>query len=204
MSNSNKNGSTHSIVFQIKSQEIKRNAALVQESVVNHDPDLSGYITNPNSFHVTLSMLKIEDEEGTRQVIQCLDEVSHLIPKPNGFVVKVRGVDTFGHLVLYAQVFPEPQDAFLLAKVLLEERLSSYSKVQVTDMFDFRPHMTLVKVGVPGAEASPHKHISQESYSSHLNDQFGEQRFDNLQLCVLDGETREPDGFYNTIHQIHF
>ena len=81
-------------------------------------------------------------------------------------------------------------------------------KVAANNKFGFVPHMTLVKVSRPAARyiPTPYHEVFRyfvEDHGDHW-DQLGTQPFDNLNLCVIDAETRPSDGFYQTLYQIKF
>ena len=45
------------------------------------------------------------------------------------------------------------------------------------------------------------KYLPSSLYEAHADRRFGEQRVDNLQLCVIEAATRF-DGFYKTIAEV--
>ena len=73
----------------------------------------------------------------------------------------------------------------------------------MTDKFELHPHMTLIKVNRPIARFRKSKYLPSALYESHVNDHFGIQPVDNLQLCILESTTRF-DGFYSTLTEMKF
>ena len=117
--------------------------------------------------------------------------------------LRVGELSTFGQRVLYAKVTPEPFDTFSMVLSAIKAKVSECSdKVQPNNKFGFVPHMTLVKVNRPVARARHSKYLPSKYYEEHLDDQLGVQPFNNLQLCVIDDQTRLSDGFYHTLYQI--
>lgn len=61
--------------------------------------------------------------------------------------------------------------------------------------------MTLIKVNRPIARLRKSKYLPSVLYEDHINDDFGVQPVDNLQLCVIEDTTR-ADGFYTTLTEM--
>lgn len=76
-------------------------------------------------------------------------------------------------------------------------------RVHGTDKFELSPHMTLIKVNRQIARFRNSKYLPSVLYESHLDANFGVQKVDNLQLCVLEASTRF-DGFYRTLSELKF
>ena len=164
----------------------------------------------PSLYHMTLCMLRIEDTEGVQEATQMMRDLEAdlrtiLEGSENAIRLRVGELSTFGQRVLYAKVPPEPFDAFSLVMSAIQSKGSECSdKVQANNKFGFVPHMTLVKVNRPVARARHSKYLPSKYYEEHVHDQLGVQPFDNLQLCVIDDQTRLSDGFYHTLHQSQF
>ena len=75
--------------------------------------------------------------------------------------------------------------------------------VCLNDKFGFVPHVTLAKESRPVTRMRRSKYIDSGYYEAHINDTFGHQIIDNLQLCVIDSSTRY-DGFYSTLADLQF
>ena len=157
-------------------------------------------------LHITLSMLRIEDDEGVNETVQALKDIERELNELVQTVsFKVSQLDTFGQRVLFAKVYPDPNNVFMQILSLINRKISQCSRrVQANNKFEFVPHMTLVKVSRPVARARHSKYIPSRFYENHADDALGVQKFDNLQLCVIDTETRPSDGFYHTLHEIDF
>ena len=76
-------------------------------------------------------------------------------------------------------------------------------KVNVTNKFELTPHMTLIKVNRPIARLRKSKYLPSALYEKHQDLEFGVQKVDNLQLCVIEDTTR-ADGFYRTLTELKF
>ena len=62
-------------------------------------------------------------------------------------MLRVEGLGTFGQRVLFARVRPESADRFVALLEAVRARLAAASAaVEVSDKFDFTPHLTLCKV----------------------------------------------------------
>ena len=91
----------------------------------------------------------------------------------------------------------------LFCSLIRDTIAHSSEKVNVSDKFELRPHMTLIKVNRPIARFRKSKYLPSALYESHIDDSFGNQSVDNLQLCILEPTTRF-DGFYSTLTELKF
>ena len=61
--------------------------------------------------------------------------------------------------------------------------------------------LILGQVNRPISRLRRSKYLPSSLYEAHADRRFGEQRVDNLQLCVIEAATR-LDGFYKTIAEV--
>ena len=64
-------------------------------------------------FHVTICMLRLDGEEGSKEMIQVFKEAQPQLQElSRNLKLRVKGLSTFGQRVLYAKVLPEPDENF--------------------------------------------------------------------------------------------
>lgn len=200
--------STHFIAIKINNKEIVKNLMKVQESIMARDELLQECCMKRGLFHITIAMLRIRGEEGlekARQMMQRLEaELRTLLEDRSRTVLTVRGLNSFGQRVVYGEVEAEEPD--ILASLVIRVKravVEAGPGVSLNDKFGFVPHVTLAKVSRPVARMRRSKYIDSGYYEAHINDTFGHQIIDNLQLCVIDSSTRY-DGFYSTLADLQF
>ena len=200
--------STHFIAIKINNKEIVTNLMKVQESIMAREELLQECCMKRGLFHITIAMLRIRGEEGldeARQMMQRLEaELRTLLEDRSRTVLTVRGLNNFGQRVVYGEV--EAEEPELLASLVTRVKravVEAGPGVSLNDKFGFVPHVTLAKVSRPVARMRRSKYIDSGYYEAHINDTFGQQNIDNLQLCVIDSSTRY-DGFYSTLTDLQF
>jgi len=158
----------------------------------------------PGLLHVTICMLRLEGPEAgaaaaeaVRGVLEDLKETL----RADDRLLRIRGLKTFGHRVLYAPV--APCTSFSATVEAVRTRLRHVEGVKLTNSFDYVPHLTLLKVSRPVARARRSKFIDSVSYQGLESTDFGAQRFDNLHLCAIDADCG-LDGFYVTESSLAF
>ena len=195
--------STHFIAVQVTEPSVVSKAVEIQRSVVAQDESLIDCTMKTGLFHVTLSMLRVTNgQEGQEEAVAIMkdlkEEVSRFL---NHVRLNIHGLDTFGQRVLFARVQPDPESSFRQLVSAIQSRLSSAKFVLSNNKFELVPHMTLVKVGRPVARVRHSKYLPSKFYENHIDSDFGIQKLDNLQLCVIDQATG-PDDFYTTLSKI--
>lgn len=200
--------STHFIAIKINNQEIIENLIRVQESIMAREELLQECCMKRGLFHITIAMLRIRGEEGldqARQMMQRLKvELDSLLEDRSRTLLTVRGLNNFGQRVVYGEV--EAAEPGLLSSLVTRVKrvvTEAGPGVSLNDKFGFVPHVTLAKVSRPVARIRRSKYIDSSYYEAHINDTFGLQNIDNLQLCVIDSSTRY-DGFYSTLTDLQF
>jgi len=200
--------STHFIAIKINSNEIVNNLMTVQESIMAREELLQECCMKRGLFHITIAMLRIWCEEGldeARRMMQRLGaELRTLLEDRSRTVLTVRGLNNFGQRVVYGEV--EAAEPELLASLVTRVKRAVAEAgpgVSLNDKFGFVPHVTIAKVSRPVARMRRSKYIDSGYYETHINDTFGHQNIDNLQLCVIDSSTRY-DGFYSTLANLQF
>ena len=200
--------STHFIAIKINNQEIMENLIRVQESIIAREELLQECCMKRGLFHITIAMLRIRGEEGLDQARQMMQrlmvELDTMLEDRSRTVLTVRGLNSFGQRVVYGEV--EAAEPGLLSSLVTRVKrgvMEAGPGVSLNDKFGFVPHVTLAKVSRPVARLRRSKYIDSSYYEAHINDTFGLQNIDNLQLCVIDSSTRY-DGFYTTLTGLQF
>ena len=85
----------------------------LQEDVVEKEEALSDCCMGLGLFHVTICMLRLDGEEGSKEMIQVFKEAQPQLQElSRNLKLRVKGLSTFGQRVLYAKVLPEPDENF--------------------------------------------------------------------------------------------
>ena len=160
----------------------------------------------PGLFHITLSMIRINGEDGIKEAKELMNELKDdfkriIQSQPCNLILD--DLDTFGQRVLYAKVKPDPVDIYANMYSVIQSKLETLTNVSSTNKFQSIPHMTIVKVSRPVARLRNSKYLPSYLYEKFRGSNFGVQPLNNLKLCLIDAETGS-DGFYETIQSIDF
>jgi 2'-5' RNA ligase len=158
-------------------------------------------------LHITIGMLRLSSDEGIAEAMALVEDLQETLSdflRQHDVRLRLEGLDTFGQRVLFAKVVPETDTAFWEFIAIIKNRIALTSaNVMVTNKFEFTPHLTIVKVSRPVARVRNSKYLPSALYEKFADHKFGQQKLDNLNLCVIESSTRH-DGFYRTLKEITF
>eukprot|EP00094_Tigriopus_californicus_P013733 TCALIF_13289-PA protein Name:"Similar to Leng9 Leukocyte receptor cluster member 9 (Mus musculus)" AED:0.00 eAED:0.00 QI:80/1/1/1/0.5/0.33/3/63/366 len=198
------NRSTHFLSIRITENNIVHQAKMLQDHIVGYEMALSECCMKSGLFHMTIGMLKLSSDAGIQEAITLVEEMTPILEdfKKQDLKLRISGLDTFGQRVLFGKVHPEPEDAFWELISIIQNKISETSpNVEVTNKFEFTPHLTVMKVNRAITRVRNSKYLPSYLYEAHMNMDFGVQPVNNLQLCILESTTRH-DGFYSTLKEI--
>ncbi|KAA0183359.1 putative zinc finger protein [Hyalella azteca] len=201
---------SHFLCIKVTNDELKQLARTVQHDVVMADPTLRSCVMPTDLFHVTLTMLRCNSMTAVVRVSNLLQELQptlqELLKGSSGAtssqrLIKASGLSTFGARVLYVKL--EVTEAFSKTVRTIQEKIRMMQDVNVTNNFNFVPHLTLLKISRPTERERRSKYMNSSLYSDYLDQEFGTITFDNIHFCSID-ENRGYDGFYQTASCITF
>ena len=195
--------STHFLAIKVTNQEVAARLQQVQQAIVDHEEILCDCCMNPGLFHITLGMYRIQDIAGIQAAVNLMEEMQErvsLILQDRDTSLTVKNLNQFGHRVVYAEVHPRDPQLFNDLVTFVRQQFDNLAEhgVASTNSFSFVPHVTLVKVSRQIARARHSQFIDEAYYKPMAGEMFGEQRLDNLNLCIIEASTRF-DGFYTTL-----
>ena len=195
--------STHFLAIKITNPDIIAKAKEIQRHIVRQEEALGDCCMKQGLFHITVAMLRLPNYEGIHEAMTLVESLSPVLTEVAKTVkFHLKGLDTFGQRVLYANVIPEPEEEFWMFLSEIKNRIAeTSSNVTVTNKFEFTPHMTLLKVSRPISRLRNSKYLPSSLYEDFIDADFGIQVPNNLQLCVIEATTRD-DGFYRTLTDI--
>lgn len=198
------NRSTHFLSIRITEKNIVKQAKMLQDHIVGQEMALSECCMKTGLFHMTIGMLKLSSDQGIQEAITLVEEMAPILEefKKRDLRLRISGLDTFGQRVLFGKVHPEPEDAFWELISIIQNKISETSpNVEVTNKFEFTPHLTVMKVNRAITRIRKSKYLPSYLYEAHMDMEFGVQPVNNLQLCILESTTRH-DGFYSTLKEV--
>ena len=133
------------IAVELNNQEIIKNMQEVQDHAAQFDPKLKSNAVPLQKTHVTLLVTNVQEEELEKAkalISKTLrDNLGSIVPE-NQFSVKIKGVDSFGDKVVYADV----DEGKPLLMRINEELLRAFEEAGFDCDSRYTPHVTLMKV----------------------------------------------------------
>ena len=133
------------IAVELNNQEIIQNMQEVQDHAAQFDPKLKSNAVPLQKTHVTLLVTNVQEEELEKAkalISKTLrDKLGSIVPE-NQFNVKIKGVDSFGDKVVYADV----DEGKPLLMRINEELLMAFEEAGFDCDSRYTPHVTLMKV----------------------------------------------------------
>ena len=194
---------THFLCLRITDPEVKRNIAATHAPINEVNPDYEDCLIPAERLHVTLACLGLDTQEQVDRASQVLRDIKpELEPwNPSDINLKFNGADHFYHSCIYAKV---ESDYRFLDLVQHLRTCIRKAGVEIRDVFEFTPHMTVMKMKKRHGYEFRCKYLDTARLFDILKDRcFGTQVFDNIHLCDM-SEERQPDGFYISPADISF
>lgn len=196
---------SHFLCIKIDNKDLANQVKMVQDHVISGDVMLRSCAMPSEILHVTLAMIKCEDDSAVDSVSELLDELKDTIPKLESYetskILEARNLTTFGSRVLYSKLKVPPLFNEVIG--ILQKKLRRIKGVTITNQFDFVPHMTLIKINRYIAKERRSKYMDSILYQKYFEVDFGDIIFDNIHFCIIN-DYRGVDGFYLTSKKIEF
>lgn len=192
---------THFLCIQICDQEVVANIRIVQDHILTVSPQLSEGLVSPTAFHITLCMVRLENDDQISKAKAALEKMKphFLLMLPQNVHLLLNGVDNFKDRLVYVKVAPNAALSKLV--YLLIERLQAAGVKTPGNHSEYTPHVTIVKMSRPMQKELSVRIAGQALYSKFQNNIMGRQQLQTIDLCSLTGPKQE-DGFFPRLHTI--
>ena len=133
------------IAVELDNPEIIQKMQDLQDQACQFDPKLKSNAVPLKKAHITLLVANVQEEElpKARAVISKTfrDNLAKIVPE-NQFTVEIKGVDSFGEKVVFAEI--DQGKSFLMQ--LNEELLRAFEDADFDCDSRYTPHVTILKV----------------------------------------------------------
>lgn len=182
-----RNSPSHFVSIQVTNQEIHKKIGEIQEMAVKENSLLKNALVNLSKLHLTLMVMRLEDEEQMERAKVALDvSKERILALGFGDIwLSFSGVSDFGQKVVFAKV-QEGRELDQLKEVVDIVRKSFVEQsLFSTDDREFAPHMTIMKLSRDPRLFSKIKRIDRNFYADMKDEVFGLQLIESLQLCAM-------------------
>ncbi|XP_060586861.1 uncharacterized protein LOC132742445 [Ruditapes philippinarum] len=169
-----------------------------QKQVIKRYPNYADYKIPANGFHLTLSVLKLDNKSNYKACFEAMNQAKSKLEKlaRNTEPLIFQGLDHFNERVIYAKVKYSQQFLALVDEI----RVINAGFDVGSSRSSFKPHLTLFKVGRSGS--FERKDILLNIFNEP-DCPFGSQAIDNIQVCRMGTLPRgESTEFYENIFRL--
>ena len=193
---------THFLAVRIIEPCVVERVSTAQKVCLDVDPLYESCVIPTERLHITLSCLGLDTQEQVDNAVAALSDLKKdmAIIQPQNIELEFSDIGNFFHNVLYAKVKENQEllDFHNYLNLFLRER-----GIEVRDVFDFVPHMTLIKLQRQlGRDVLHTRFLDPRLYTFLEEQHFGVAKLDNIQLCEMSEDRR--DGFYVTPAVVNF
>ncbi|CAD5115564.1 DgyrCDS4526 [Dimorphilus gyrociliatus] len=188
------------LCLRIDNKDIIEKTMKVRDELLKLNPQYDECIISPERLHITLCCLGLDSDNDLEQAIMVLKNLKAGIEKLNPLEAnfQIKGTNHFWNTVLYADV--QKTEPFMEICNYVRNEIAK-SGLEIRDMFDMTPHMTLMKISRQIGHKIGTKYLDARVHNIAKDEVFGTQNFSNVCLCLM-GQQRQQDGFYITPYKM--
>ncbi|XP_074165926.1 A-kinase anchoring protein 7 isoform X3 [Sminthopsis crassicaudata] len=183
----------------ITNKEITRGIQTVQNTVIQQDKRLSKIMTSCGSFHVTLLVMHLLNEEEVNISIGALLETKALIEEilqGRDLNLPFQGIGNFGNQVGFVKLAEGDHVTTLLEIAEVAKRTFQKKGIMAGENRSFKPHLTFMKLSKsPELRRKGLKKIDPELYEEFADHKFGEESLYRIDLCSM-LKKKQSNGYY--------
>ncbi|XP_036624145.1 A-kinase anchoring protein 7 [Trichosurus vulpecula] len=184
----------------ITNKEITRGIQTLQNTIIQQDKRLSKVMTNCGSFHVTLLVMHLLNEEEVNISIGALLETKALIEEilqGRDLNLPFQGIGNFGNQVGFVKLAEGDHVATLLEIAEAAKRAFQERGILAGENRSFKPHLTFMKLSKsPELRRKGVKRIDPELYEKFADHRFGEESLYRIDLCSM-LKRKQSNGYYH-------
>ncbi|XP_012882370.1 PREDICTED: A-kinase anchor protein 7 isoform gamma isoform X3 [Dipodomys ordii] len=184
----------------ITSKEIIGGIKILQKAIIQQDNRLSKAMSGDGSFHITLLVMQLLNEDEINIGIDALWELKPYIEdilQGRCLTLPFQGIDTFRSQVGFVKL--EEGDHINLLLEIAETAKKTFQEkgILAGENRSFKPHLTFMKLSkAPVLRRNGVKKIDPELYEKFINCRFGEEVLHRIDLCSMQKKKRS-DGYYH-------
>ncbi|XP_036595426.1 A-kinase anchor protein 7-like [Trichosurus vulpecula] len=184
----------------ITNKEITRGIQTLQNTIIQQDKRLSKVMTNCGSFHVTLLVMHLLNEEEVNISIGALLETKTLIEEilqGRDLNLPFQGIGNFGNQVGFVKLAEGDHVATLLEIAEAAKRAFQERGILAGENRSFKPHLTFTKLSKsPELRRKGVNRIDPELYEKFADHKFGEESLYRIDLCSM-LKKKQNNGYYH-------
>ncbi|XP_069866189.1 A-kinase anchoring protein 7 isoform X2 [Dipodomys merriami] len=184
----------------ITSKEIIGGIKILQKAIIQQDKRLSKAMSGDGSFHITLLVMQLLNEDEINIGIDALWELKPYIEEilqGRRLTLPFQGIDTFRSQVGFVKLEEGDHINPLLEIAETAKKTFQEKGILAGENRSFKPHLTFMKLSkAPVLRRNGVKKIDPELYEKFINCRFGEEVLHRIDLCSMQKKKRS-DGYYH-------
>ncbi|XP_035880620.1 LOW QUALITY PROTEIN: A-kinase anchor protein 7 [Phyllostomus discolor] len=184
----------------ITNKEITRGIKILQNAIIQEDKRLAKAMTGHGSFHITLLVMQLLNEDEVNIGIDALLELQPLIEEilqGRHLTLPFQGIDTFGNQVGFVKLAEGDHINPLLEIAEAAKRTFQEKGIMAGESRTFKPHLTFMKLSkVPWLRKMGVRKIDPKLYEKFISHRFGEEMVHRIDLCSM-LKKKQSNGYYH-------
>ncbi|XP_058422250.1 A-kinase anchoring protein 7 isoform X2 [Diceros bicornis minor] len=184
----------------ITNKEITRGIKILQNAIIEQDKQLAKAMISDGSFHVTLLVMQLLNEDEVHNGIDALLGLKPFVEEilqGKHLTLPFQGVDTFGNQVGFVKLADGDHVSPLLQIAEAAKRTFQEKGILAGESRGFKPHLTFMKLSkVPWLRKKGVKKIDPELYEKFISHRFGEEVVHRIDLCSM-LKKKQSNGYYH-------
>ncbi|XP_019519046.1 PREDICTED: A-kinase anchor protein 7 isoform X2 [Hipposideros armiger] len=198
----------------ITNKEITRGVKILQDAIIQQDKRLSKAMTGDGSFHVTLLVMQLLNDDEINIGIDALLELKPFIEeilRGKHLILPFQGVDTFGNQVGFVKLAEGDHINPLLEIAEAAKRIFQEKGILAGESRSYKPHLTFMKLyKTPWLWKTWFQTLSQNDksvvkgvkkidpklYENFISHRFGEEVVQRIDLCSMQ-KKKQSNGYYH-------
>ncbi|XP_068841360.1 A-kinase anchoring protein 7 isoform X1 [Capricornis sumatraensis] len=184
----------------ITNKEITKGIKIMQNAIIQQDEQLAKAMSSDGSFHITLLVMQLLNEDDVNIGIDALLELKPFVEeilqgKP--LTLPFEGVDTFGNQVGFVKLAEGDHINSLLEIADAATRTFQEKGILAGESRTFKPHLTFMKLSrSPWLRKKGVKKIDPKLYEKFIGHRFGEEVVHCIDLCSM-LKKKQSNGYYH-------
>nr|KAF6362497.1 A-kinase anchoring protein 7 [Pipistrellus kuhlii] len=183
----------------ITNKEITKGIKILQNAVIQQDKRLAKAMTGDGSFHVTLLVMQLNDDEvniGIDALLELKPFIEEILQGKH-LTLPFQGVDTFGNQVGFVKLAEGEHMNPLLEIAEVAKRTFQEKGILAGESRSFKPHLTFMKLyKVPWLRKMGVKKIDPKFYEKFISHRFGDEMLHRIDLCSM-LKKKQSNGYYH-------
>ncbi|XP_060139716.1 A-kinase anchoring protein 7 isoform X1 [Globicephala melas] len=184
----------------ITNKEITKEIKILQNAIIQQDQRLAKAMNRDGSFHITLLVMQLLNEDEINIGIDALLELKPFVEEilqGKTLTLPFEGVDTFGNQVGFVKLAEGDHINPLLEIADAAKRTFQEKGILAGESRTYKPHLTFMKLSkAPWLRKKGVKKIDPKFYEKFISHRFGEEMVHRIDLCSM-LKKKQSNGYYH-------